>query len=295
VIDPTRVLLVEDQPGDARLITEALAEASERGVAGRFEASVARTLAEGLELLAVDGFDAVLLDLQLPDSRGVDTFRRVRVEAPECPIVVLSGLEDDEVALTALREGAQDYLVKGRADAELLARSVRYAIERRRAEVERARRLHEEAARREAETALRVAREAEQQRRERQEREIASFERLAGPAAASVTARSYGGAPLRAAVPATFGTLGERYAALLDQALEQRAYRVDHRLSDQLRALANELGFLNAGPRDVVELHAGALRSRIEVATPQRAQAYVDEGRVLVLELMGYLVAYYRT
>jgi hypothetical protein len=64
-------------------------------------------------------------------------------------------------ALTALREGAQDYLVKGRSDGDLLARSLRYAIERRRAEIERARRRHEEAARREAETALRLAREAE--------------------------------------------------------------------------------------------------------------------------------------
>jgi circadian clock protein KaiB len=78
-----------------------------------------------------------------------------------------------------------------------------------------------------------------------------------------------------------------------DQPGEARLMRSG--LSDRLRALANELGFLNAGPRDVVELHAGALRSRIESVTPQRAQAYVEEARVVVLELMGYLVAYYRT
>jgi CheY-like chemotaxis protein len=295
VSDSTRVLLVEDQPGEARLIVEALADANARGVFGMFEVEVATTLAAAAERLAEDGFDVVLLDLQLPDSRGIETFRRVRVTVPECPVVVLlSGLEDDRVALTALREGAQDYLVKGRSDGDLMARSLRYAIERRRADVERARRRHEEAARREAETALRLAREAERQRRERQEREIASFERLADPAVASVAARSYGAAPLRVSVPATLEGLRTRYAELLDQALEERAYRVDHGLSDRLRALANELGFLNAGPRDVVELHAGALRTRIQSVTPQRAQAYVDEARVLVLELMGYLVAYYR-
>jgi hypothetical protein len=87
----------------------------------------------------------------------------------------------------------------------------------------------------------------------------------------------------------------QRYAELLDLAVEQRAYKVEHRLSDALRAVADDLGFLNAGPRDVVELHTAALKQRITGVPALKAQAYIDEARVMVLELMGYLVAYYRS
>jgi signal transduction histidine kinase len=101
----------------------------------------------------------VLLDLSLPDSQGFDTFRRVRAAAPDVPVVVLSGLQDERMAARAVREGAQDYLVKGQVDGQLLARSLRYAIERRRAEEQRARLIQEQAARAEAEAAVRVREE----------------------------------------------------------------------------------------------------------------------------------------
>jgi hypothetical protein len=100
--------------------------------------------------------------------------------------------------------------------------------------------------------------------------------------------------PLSQAVPDRFRELITRYQVLLDLALEQRTYKVEHQLSDALRNLADQLGFLDAGPRDVIELHTSALRGRMEAAVSRRAQAYVDEARIMVLELMGYLLAYYR-
>ena len=127
---PIRVLLVEDNPGDARLLREILAEAG----AHRFELTHHTTLAEALAELSEGGIDVVLLDLSLPDSNGLDTFVRVHSEAPGIPIVVLTGLADETLAAGALREGAQDYLVKGRVDPDLLVRSMGYAIERMRAE-----------------------------------------------------------------------------------------------------------------------------------------------------------------
>ena len=127
---PMTVLLVEDNPGDARLLREILAEAG----AHRFELTHHTTLAEGLAELSEGGINVVLLDLSLPDSNGLDTFVRVHSEAPGIPIVVLTGLADENLAAAALREGAQDYLVKGRVDPDLLVRSMRYAIERMRAE-----------------------------------------------------------------------------------------------------------------------------------------------------------------
>ena len=126
----TRVLLIEDNPGDARLISEMLAEVR----SAAFDLEWADDLSTGLERLATGGIDAVLLDLSLPDSQGLDTFVKTHIHAPQVPIIVLSGLDDEELAGKAVREGAQDYLVKGNVDTNLLVRALRYAIERKRAE-----------------------------------------------------------------------------------------------------------------------------------------------------------------
>jgi len=130
--DSSTVLLIEDNPGDARLIRELLAE----GKASSFRLECADRLSAGIEYLASAKVDIVLLDLGLPDSRGFDTFIKVHNSAPQIPIVILSGLTDEELATKTVREGAQDYLVKGHTDSDLLGRSLRYAIERKQAEVE---------------------------------------------------------------------------------------------------------------------------------------------------------------
>lgn len=127
-----RVLLVEDNPGDARLIQELLLEA--RG--GRFETAVASRLSDAMQQLAGGNFQLVLLDLSLPDSRGIDTFHSMATAFPEVPLIVLSGLDDEALALQTVEEGAQDYLVKGQVDPRALTRAIRYAMKR--VEAERA-------------------------------------------------------------------------------------------------------------------------------------------------------------
>ena len=122
-----RVLLVEDNDDDAMLIRESLS-----GTA--LEIDRAERLSTALAQLTLGKFDAVLLDLSLPDAWGLETIRRLRREAAAVPIVVLTGLNDEEIAMRAVEEGAQDYLFKGQADGHLLARSLRYAIQRHRAE-----------------------------------------------------------------------------------------------------------------------------------------------------------------
>ncbi|MBI3319769.1 MAG: diguanylate cyclase [Candidatus Omnitrophica bacterium] len=126
VASSLRVLLVEDHPGDARLIQETLAEVQTT----RFEIERADRLAATLERLAKGGIDVVLLDLSLPDSHGFDTFLKVRAHTPRVPIVVLSGLDDETLAMRAVKEGAQDYLVKGHVDSNLLIRALQYAMTR---------------------------------------------------------------------------------------------------------------------------------------------------------------------
>ncbi len=127
-----RILLVEDNSGDVRLLRVYLADAG----ASRFELTHAEALTEALARLKGAAFDVVLLDLSLPDSSGLETVERVRAAAPTLPIVVLSGLDDEETAVEAVKHGAQDYLVKGRIDSALLIRAMRYAIERMRIVIE---------------------------------------------------------------------------------------------------------------------------------------------------------------
>jgi signal transduction histidine kinase len=150
-----RVLLVEDSPTDVDLIQEALRDGA---VDPTFEGTALRLeqvdrLATAFERLATGEIDVVLLDLSLPDSHGFDTFVRLERFAPRTPIVVLSGLDDEAMAIRAVREGAQDYLVKGQVDGKTLTRSIHYAVERKHAEDERARLAR---ARAEAEASLRA-------------------------------------------------------------------------------------------------------------------------------------------
>ena len=123
---PARVLLIEDNPGDARLIREFIAESGGRG----FEVEWASRLDAGLERLNTGGIAVVLLDLSLPDSHGIETFLTLHARFSTVPVVVLSGLADKTIAVQAVHEGAQDYLVKGEGDGRLLVRALRYAVER---------------------------------------------------------------------------------------------------------------------------------------------------------------------
>jgi PAS domain S-box-containing protein len=125
-----RVLLIEDNPGDARLMREYLSDPA----GALFDLEHVTTLTHGLERLGQGGVDLVLLDLSLPDSPMPDTFRRVHRAAPEVPIIVMSGLDDERFAMQTVQEGAQDYLVKGQVEPRLLVHAMRYAIERKRAE-----------------------------------------------------------------------------------------------------------------------------------------------------------------
>jgi signal transduction histidine kinase len=128
-MDALKVLLIEDNPGDVRLIREMLAASR-----SRFVLEESKDLSEGLARLASGSYAAVLLDLSLGETQGIATFRAVHDRAPSVPVVVLTGSNDEALAAEALHAGAQDYLVKGQVDRDLLPRSLRYAIERGRIE-----------------------------------------------------------------------------------------------------------------------------------------------------------------
>ncbi|HEY9601739.1 MAG TPA: hybrid sensor histidine kinase/response regulator [Allocoleopsis sp.] len=123
---PTPLLIVEDNKADAYLLMEMLEQVDEQ----QWHIVQAKRLSTALEYLSQSNFSVILLDLSLPDSKGLDTVSRIQAAAQNIPIVVLTGTDDREIALKAVALGAQDYLVKGEIAQEMLVRSLRYAIER---------------------------------------------------------------------------------------------------------------------------------------------------------------------
>ena len=145
------ILLVEDDPDDVWVMRNLLGDRWD----GPFKLTHVELLSAGLERLREFPFDIILLDLSLPDSQGLETFFTMHAHAADVPIVVLSGYNDESTAVKAVQAGAQDYLVKGQVDDNLLVRSIRYAIER-------TRRHKAEAALRDASEEFRAAKEIQQ-------------------------------------------------------------------------------------------------------------------------------------
>ncbi|RUR72328.1 hypothetical protein PCC6912_63680 [Chlorogloeopsis fritschii PCC 6912] len=127
---PLKILLVEDNPADVRLLQEFLWDVT----SAQFQLIPVEQLDEALEILKQKSFDVILLDLSLPDSQGLETFLKMHLQAPAIPIIVLTGLDDESLATRAMQQGAQDYLIKGQVNGDLLVRCMRYAIERQRVE-----------------------------------------------------------------------------------------------------------------------------------------------------------------
>jgi len=129
-----RVLLVEDNPDDQELVRIMLRKSTDV----MFDVEAVARLSDAIAQVSSRRFDALLVDLALPDSRNVDTVRELREKVPDVPLIALTGRDDMQTELAALAIGAQDYLIKGRDDARILMRAIRHAIERKRLENEQA-------------------------------------------------------------------------------------------------------------------------------------------------------------
>lgn len=252
------VLLVEDSPSDAELIKEGVS--AEDG----FVVSIATCLKDALADMDRRGTpDAILLDLGLPDSQGLDTLRAVTRQADKVPIIVLTGRKDKELGIEAVRIGADDYLHKGTDPSglgELVRRAISYAIERR---------------------ALQAKLAASEVHR-RARREMAELEKL------DSTARPEGA--LRDRTPGKFLELVDRYGNILAKAVDMP----DTGVQGDLLEVGRELGALGAGPKDVVDIHRAALQGQMSDGDADRTSALVNEGHLTSIGLMGMLVEYYR-
>jgi CheY-like chemotaxis protein len=259
----TRVLLlVEDNPADAELVKEMLESASAQTF---YHVRHVPRLSDAEEILRQDRIDVVLLDLRQPDASGVDGVRSLLDVSHELPIVVLTGMQDEELALACIDAGAQDYLNKEEMRPILLRRAIGYAITRLR------------------ETQLR-----ELQGMLSHYRTLSSAGTLT-----SVTAAMAGLGPFKDRKPQVYDGLISSYAQLLDAYIEQLGYKRE-KPRDLMETIATRLGDTGAGPRDLLDVHVAALENAVQGAGMERARSVVIEGRLLALEMMGLLVDYYR-
>jgi DNA-binding response OmpR family regulator len=261
-LPPTRVLLlVEDNPGDVQLVNELLMDAERDS----YEIVHAPMMSAAVDTLRARPVDVVVLDLRLPDCTGVDTVKAVRDVASEVPIVVLTGSDDEQLAMDCIDAGAQDYLPKAEVRSRNLRRALGYAI-----------------------TRIRDAQVRHLQDTLSRYRTLSTASQ-----ATAVTAALAGTGAVAQRHPPVFERLVRGYFDLLQPYLSRETDRLEAPQTT-MEILVTELGDLGGGPRDLLDMHVAALDRALALYQDPHARAIVYESRLLALQMMGLLVDYYR-
>ncbi len=264
------VLQIDDNAEDAHARAAALA--AEAG-AERCDVAVCATLPEALARLASEPFDVLLVTFGAPETAAFGLLGAIRTAAPETPVIALTRFDDPQFSARALQIGVQDCLSLAEGGADRLGRPIRHAIERHRYLMQ----------------VLGLDRE------ESPTNELVRLKSMCGPAPMMVTARSLGSESLQQLAPRQFALFTKEYSDLLERAARRGGDKDAADVTAELLGLADRLGALGAGPRDVVELHKVAMNGRLRGHGPISIGAYVQEGRLLMCQLLGNLVSYYRT
>lgn len=266
------ILVVDDDVDVGELVERMIGEGHPSLIDQEIVVHRAQSMAQALEVAEDRVFDLVILDLVLPDSTDLTTVLRMLDSMPRTPVVVLTGSREEMFGVEALRAGAHDYILKADLDTRVLWRTILHTLTRHRAYLTRLEVLEE---------------------RRRLDTELSN---LATEEGTSITAVSLGVVPLRERSFSTFDTLGERYRDLLEINLRGRQFTTEVGGAEAgLRDLARDLGFLRAGPRDVIEMHVSATEASISNQPRGRRLVLLETARLQVLELMGHLVSHYRS
>lgn len=267
--DTIRKVLLLDNASDTEWVESMLAEANGSQRSEVVHCNTAAAVLDGLEAWPVD---LVLVGLGHDPSDGLAAITTIRDADPTVPVLAVTGHRDDEAGLLAVRAGAQDYIARSESSSRRLAHTIDYAIERSR--------LRER---------IEAAKETEAR-----EQEIQSLKHLCGPAPLPVSGRSFGSIPLRDRSPQAFLDLARQYELILARAPAARSFQQREQIADEMNAMADRLGVLNAGPRDVIDVHKMAIAKRLEGLSLGRARSAIDDARMLLLQLMGHLASFYR-
>ncbi|GAB4526415.1 MAG: hypothetical protein Tsb0014_06520 [Pleurocapsa sp.] len=268
---PCRVLLIEDELEDTANIQAILQNTRSAFFKQGFILNCAETLAEAKQIIAQQQFDVILLDLMLPDSRYMDSLKQVQTAAPSTPIIVQTALEDEVVAVKALELGASGYLPKITSERDLLLYAIRAAIERK----------------------LQLA-DLEKSQQQQQQQEFDLLKGLLIDSDANSSDRHQRTDSLQQRMPDIYSELATKYGNLLDRFVEQKIYKVEYDLNNQINILIEQLGYLQATPRDIISLHTNLLKQKQQDLGQRKSKAFTIEGRYLLLKLMSKLATYYR-
>ncbi len=265
--DVHRVVLL-DTAGDAAWVEAMLADLGGGHGTDIIHCDTAATALATLETWTVD---LVLVDLGATPGPALEAIQAIREADPAVPILAVTSHGEDEVGLLAIRAGAQDYVVQGESNRRV-GQAIAFAIER----------SH-------AFDRFEAAKETEAR-----EREFTRLRNLCGPAPLAVSGRSFGSIPLRDRSPQAFLDLARHYERVLVASASARSFHEREEIAGELNGIADRLGILNAGPRDVIDVHKMAIAQRLEGVSMGRARAAIEEARMLLLQLMGYLASFYR-
>jgi DNA-binding NarL/FixJ family response regulator len=263
------VLLIEENPTDARRVRQILTEPA---CAETYDVVHFECIDQAMDKLDDPGLDAIVIGLEVPDIAALRTLKAFRALVSRVPTIALVRSTDEWFGVDAIRAGAEDCLFKNELDRTLLPRSLRHSIERHKLL-----------------TARRDPAGTDETRNE-----LEAWAAMCKPSPLPVAQKSFGQSSLKESAGSLFGDLARQYLEILDHSLEERAMKTKKGVVEQLKSLADELGALGAGPRDVVELHTAAITTKLHGQPLPKAKAYVIEGRLLLLKLMGDLASFYR-
>ncbi len=267
-----KILLIEDDESFNYYLRELLQEY--RGHFPIFEIECVKRLSMGMDRIGVGDIDGVLLDLYLPDSKGIDTLKALINKTLQIPIIVVTELSDEKTAIEAVKVGAQDYLVKSNINTDILMRSLWYSVERKRAEVNK-----------DNENSKRI---------KSLEKELQSYKQSFDSKLNTVTTEFVGIKSFKDSLPETFSEAVNLFEEVLELSMQKRIFRTEADISEKLHMIADEIGFFKGGPKDVMDIYNTSMAKKTQSTTREKNQIYFEEGRLLVLQLMGYLAMYYR-
>ena len=298
------ILIVDDEVN----VTKSLA----RNLRDQFEVYTANSGLEALEILTQHDIAVILADQRMPEMEGVELLKAAQKVSPESRSIILSGYSDVSALVTALNIGSiRGFLSKpwdiedlkerlGDAaleytaifhDADVLKDSTDFIADLQKQIADLKKLIDTIKLETDGDT---EKEEKRQQMAELHQRENLVFEELYRTENTQISRQAFGLQSFEESAPSEFAKVVKVYCDLLEKAFEQRIYKIEYNISAELRKIANDIGYLRAGPRDVIEIHNRALKLLEPTQTPAKHQSYHEEGKMLVLELMGYLVLYYQ-
>jgi YesN/AraC family two-component response regulator len=300
------ILIVDDEIS----MTKSL----ERSLRGQFTILTANSSREALEILARNKIEVLLTDQRMPGLSGVELLAEAQKIKPETVGILFSGYSDTNALIDALNLGnvrgflskpwsleqIQNILSKAVESYEVFTgaqnskRITDEMIADLNAQIIDLRRLLDLVSIRGGQDPSAFSEMEITRQRDQQLREAESMERLSSGASTQLTAQIYGTSGLKNNLPDLFDEIVKQYSEVLDLSVEKRVYKVEGSPSELLRQMADQLGFLRAGARDVIDIHNSAFIKKINGKLIGKSQIYIEEGRITALELMGYLVSFYR-